>query len=146
MTTPIVREAGTNVAITGANAIATSTYANAADKLRIQNTNNWLLADFRLTGVTFGAAPVQGSLQIAKVPRDFAGNPGPVPVNASMVPLQVYTLGPTPGAGNAATGWVMSADAVPLDPDADYWLYNNNTAQTLAAGWTLTAQPWSPGT
>jgi hypothetical protein len=36
--------------------------------------------------------------------------------------------------------------SVPLDADADYWLYNNGTAFTLNSGCILTAVPWSPGT
>lgn len=144
MTAPILRNAiGSAIAVTTANAIANNAYANSADKLRINNTGNALLADFRLTGVVFAAAPVIGAVLLVAVDRDFAGNPGPAPT-ASLLG-RVYAFSPTPSTSNASTGWVMSCNSVPLSPDCDYWLLNNGTAQQIAAGCTLTAQPWSPG-
>jgi hypothetical protein len=150
MPTPIIRSVqGTALTRTFANAVANNAYANSADALRIQqsalSTPGLLLADFRLTSVTFATAPVGGVLQLAKVPRDAAGNIGPTPA-ATLVPTQMWTFGPTPAASNASTGWIMSIDSVPLDADADYWLYNNGTAFTLNSGCILTAVPWSPGT
>ena len=150
MATPIIRTVtGTAVTKTGANAIANNAYANSADALRIQqsalSTPGLLLADFRLTSVTFATAPVGGVLQLAKIPRDASGNIGPTP-SATLVPTQIWTLGPIPAASNASTGWIMSVDSVPLDADADYWLFNNGTAYSLNSGWVLTATPWSPGT
>ena len=150
MATPIIRSVtGTAIARTFANAVASAAYANIADALRIQmsvlSTPGLLLADFRLTGVVFSAAPVTGSIQLAKIPRDAAGTQGPTP-SASLVPTQVYTFGPTPAAANALTGWIMSIDSVPLDADADYWVFNNGTGASMALGMILTAVPWSPGT
>ena len=145
MTTPILRNAiGSALTVTTANAIANNAYANSADQLRIQNTGNALLADFRLTGATFATAPVGGAVQIAIVDRDLAGNAGPTP-SSSMVPNRIYTLGPMPSTGNASTGWVMGVDAVPMTADQDVWLYNNGTAYSLNSGCTLSAQLWSPG-
>lgn len=150
MPTPIIRSVtGTSVTRTFANSVANNAYANSADALRIQqsalSTAGLLLADFRLTSVSFGTAPVGGAVQLAKIPRDAAGNIGPTP-SATLVPTQIWTFGPTPAASNASTGWIMSIDSVPLDADADYWLFNNGTAYTMASGMVLTAVPWSPGT
>lgn len=148
MSTPIVRISGSNVSRPLANAIANNAYANTADALRIQQSAlsiaGLLLADFRLTGVTFSAAPVAGSIQLVKVPRDAAGNQGPAPA-ATLLPYQIWTFGPMPNTSNALTSWIMVVDNVPLDADADYWLFNNGTGVNLTAG-TLTAMPWSPGT
>jgi len=148
MSTPIVRDSGSNIVVTSAHAIANNAYANSADVMNISQASigtAYLLADFRLTSVTFATAPVGGVLQLAKVPRDLSGNIGPTP-SATLVPAQVWTFGPMPAASNASTGWIMSIDSVPLDPNADYWVYNNGTGYSLNSGWVLTAQPWSPGT
>ena len=135
---------GSPISVTTANAIANNAYSNAADKLRINDTGNALLADFTLTGVTFGAAPVAGNVQLVAIDRDAAGNPGPTP-SASMLG-RVYPFSPQPSTGNASTGWVMSCPRVPLSADTDYYLLNNGTAQQIAVGCTLSAQLWSPGT
>lgn len=153
MPTPVTRQTvGPAVSITGANAIASAAYAVAADALRLVTSSGpnagALLADFRLTrasGAMFGAAPTAGTVQLIAVPRAFDGTPGPAP-SASMLGRVVGTFSPSPATGNAATGWVMSIDSVPLPPDCDFFLFNNATGQSLSAGWTLTAQPWSPGT
>lgn len=144
MSTPIIRNnIGSAITVTTANAIANNAYANSADKLRIQNTGGALLADFRLTGVVFAAAPVAGSVQLVAIDRDLAGNAGPAP-SASMLG-HAYKFSPQPSTGNSATGWVMAINNVSLSADADYWLYVNGTAQQLAAGCVLSAQCWSPG-
>jgi hypothetical protein len=150
MTTPIIRSAtATAVARTFANAVASGAFANSADALRIQqsalSTPGLLLADVRLTGVAFAAAPVAGSVQLAVIPRDAAGNQGPTPTATGIVPSKIYTFGPLIGAANSSTGWIMSIDSIPLNADSDFWLYNNGTAQQIAAGCVLTITPWSPG-
>jgi hypothetical protein len=150
MPTPIIRSVtGTALTRTIANNIANNAYANITDALRVQmsalSTPGLLMADFRLTGVAFATAPVGGVMQLAKISRDAAGNQGPTP-SATLVPLKIYTFDPVPAASNASTGWIMSIDSVPLDADADYWLYNNGTAFTFNSGAVLTCIPWSPGT
>lgn len=149
MPTPIIRNSGTTVTLTSANSVANNAYANSADAMRIQQSAlsvpGLLLADFRLTSVTFGTAPVGGCVQLVKVPRNDAGSIGPTPVS-TLLNLMVYTFSPTPAASNASTGWIMGIDSVPLDLDADYWLFNNGTGFTISSGWVLKAQPWSPGT
>lgn len=136
---------GSAVTVTAANATANNAYCNSADKLRINNTGNALLADFRLTGVAFATAPVGGCLQLIAVDRDASGNAGPTPA-ASMLGRVAGTFSPMPSTGNASTGWIMGINSVALAADTDYWIYNNGTAFSLNSGWTLSAQLWSPGT
>ncbi len=144
MPTPILRNnVGSPIIVTAANSVANNAYANSSDKLRIQNIGNALLADFRLTSVTFNAAPVVGNMAIVAVDRDFAGNAGPTP--AATILGKVYHFTPGPSTSNTSTGWVMACNNVPLSADCDYWLFNNGTLVSLNTGWVLTAQPWSPG-
>lgn len=134
--------------MTGANAIASAAYSNSADVMHISVSimgTGYLLADFRVTG-SFSTAPVAGALQLVKVPRDFSGNIGPTPAS-TLLPGQVWTFSPLPQASNATkTSIIFSVDAVPLDYDADYWLFNNALGQSLSSGYTFAAQPYSPGT
>jgi hypothetical protein len=132
---------------TATNAVANNAYCNSADVLRIQQSSldaAFPVCDFRLTGVNYSTAPVAGSIQLAKIPRDLSGNQGPTP-SASMIPTQVWTFGPTPSTSNATKIWVMSIDAAQIDIDADYWLFNNGTGQSLPTGWIISAIPWSLG-
>ena len=144
MSTPILRNnVGSPIAVTTTVAIANNAYANAADKLRINNTGNALLADFILTGATFGTAPVGGRVQLVAVDRTTAGVAGPTP-SSSMLG-RVYSFDPQPTTGNALTTWTMTCPKVPLNADTDYWLLNNGTGYQIAIGCVLAAQPWSPG-
>jgi len=149
MTTPIVRiNAAANITVTSANSVANNAFANSADVMRLQQSAMSiaaLLADFRLTSVTFATAPVGGLVQLVLVDRKFDGTQGPTPAS-TLMPNRIYTFSPVPLASNASTGWTMGIDGVPLTADQDAWLYNNGTAYTLNSGWVLTAQPWSPGT
>jgi hypothetical protein len=149
MTTPLLRDYGSTITVTGANAIASNAYSNSADVMHINGSalgsTNYLLADFRVTG-SFSTAPVAGSLQLIKVPRDFSGNIGPTPAS-TLLGTQIFTFGPLPQASNTVkTSIIFSVDAVPLDYDADYWLFNNSLGQSLATSYTFVALPWSPGT
>lgn len=149
MATPLLRDYGSVITVTGANAIASAAYSNSADVMRINSSAlgsvNYLLADFRVTG-SFATAPVAGSLQLVKVPRDFSGNIGPTPAS-TLLAGQIFTFSPLPAASNTTkTSIIFSVDSVPLDYDADYWLFNNALAQSLTSGYTFTAMPWSPGT
>ena len=140
---------GSDVSVTSANAIANLAYANIADTIRLNpgvigsDHLGALLADFRLTGVTFASAPVTGVLQLIRIDRDLAGNRGPTP-SATLLGTPVGTFSPMPTTSNALTTWLMGINAVALSPDADYWLFNNGTAVSLSA-FTLTARCWSPG-
>ena len=150
MATPIIRSVtGTAIARTFANAVASAAFANSADAVRVQqsalSTPGLLLADVRLTSVAFGVAPIAGSVQLAVIPRDAAGNIGPTPTAAGIVPSKIYTFGPLIGASNTGLGWIMSIDSIPLNADSDFWLYNNATGQSIALGCVLTITPWSPG-
>lgn len=147
MTTPIVRDSGSTISVTGANAIASAAYSNSADVMRIQLSAlaaNYLLADFRVK-CTFSTAPVAGSLQLIKMPRDFSGNQGNTP-SSLLLATQIFTFGPLPQTSSTTTAYTFSVDAVPLDYDADYWLFNNALGQSIPSGYTFIAMPWSPGT
>lgn len=150
MTTPATRVNGTALTKAFSVAINSNAYANSADALRIQqsalSTPGLPLADFRLTGVAFSAAPTTGSVQLVKVPRNASGGIGPTPVS-TLTGFPTWTFSPAPNTGNTSTGWDMSIDSVPLDADADYWLFNNGTGVSMAySGMVLTATPWSLGT
>ena len=147
MATPLLRDLiGAVITVTAANAVANNAYANVADKLQIDNTTNLaLLADFRLTSITFATAPVGGALQLVAVDRDLANTAGPTP-SATLLARFVGSFNPQPAAGNASTGWIMSLNSVALTANTDYWIYNNNTLFALNLGWVLKAQCWSPGT
>lgn len=147
MANPLLRDSGSVITTTGANAIASAAYSNSADVMRIQLSAlaaNYLLADFRVK-CTFATAPVAGSLQLIKMPRDFSGNQGNTP-SATLLAGQIFTFGPLPQASSATTVYTFSVDSVPLDYDADYWLFNNALGQSIPSGYTFLAQPWSPGT
>lgn len=146
MPTPILRNnVGSVLSVTAANAVANNAYANAADKLTIDNsTNKALLADFELTP-TFAVAPVAGVVQLVAVDYSLDGTTaGPTPA-ATMLPRLVGSFSPQPQASNAATSWKMSLNNVALSNKTDYYLYNNGTAQSINTGWTLKAQCWAPG-
>jgi hypothetical protein len=148
MSTPLIRDSGTPVTLTTANAIANNAYANSADAMRLEISAlsaAYLLADFCLTGATFGTAPSGGSVQLIAVDRTPSGTQGPTP-SASLLGRVAGTFNPVPSTSNVLTTWTMTINAVPLSADCDYWLYNNGTGYTIASGCTLTATPWSPGT
>lgn len=147
MPTPLLRDVGSTISVTGANAIASAAYSNSADVMRISVSGMgtaYLLADFRVS-CTFATAPVAGSLQLIKMPRDFSGTQGNTPAS-TLQGAQVFTFGPLPLASNAVKTFIFSVDSVPLDLDADYWLFNNALGQPIPIGYVFAAQPWSPGT
>lgn len=147
MPTPLLRDSGSVITVTGANAIASAAYSNSADVMRIQLSAlsaNYLMADFRLS-FTFGTAPVAGSIQLIQVPRDFSGNQSFTPAT-TMQGAQVYTMSPLPQASNTVKAFIFSCNAVPLTYDQDFWLFNNATGQSIVSGYVFTAMPWSPGT
>lgn len=145
MPTPILRQL-VGVPVTGAGAIVSGGYSAAADKLTLDNASGAaLLADFDLVAA-FGVAPVTGAVQLMAVDWSLDGaSAGPAPA-ASMMPRLVGAFSPQPQAGNASTTWRMRINAVALTRKTDFYLLNNGTAQQISAGWTLTAQPWTPGT
>lgn len=122
-------------------AVANNAYSGG---LRINNTGLALAADFRLTAATFATAPTTGALVLVAVDRDNSGNAGPTP-SSSMVPRYVGTFDPQPSTGNATTSWVMGIDGVSLTTDADYYVYNAATGQTLNAGASLAANLFNIG-
>lgn len=149
MTAALRTNVGSAITRDYANAVANNAYSNSADAIRIHpsrtdgSEQGALLADFRLTSVVFASAPVAGALQLVAVDRDLSGNQGPTP-SSTMRPRLIGSFSPQPQASNASTGWIMAINAVPLSPDADYWIYNNNTNVSLS-DCIITAQCWSPG-
>lgn len=149
MTAALRTNVGSAISRDYANAVANNAYSNSADAIRIRpnrtdgSEQGALLADFRLTSVTFGTAPVTGALQLVAVDRDLAGNQGPTP-SSTLRGRVVGSFSPQPAASNASTGWIMGINSVPLSPDADYWIYNNSTGVSLS-DCIITAQCWSPG-
>jgi hypothetical protein len=146
MATILRNNIGSVVSVTTANAIASGAYAVAADKLTIDNsTNKALLVDFDLNPTAFATAPVAGVLQLMAVDWSLDGTTaGPAPT-ASMLGRFVGSFDPSPATGNALTQWRMRLSAVALGNKVDFYLFNNATGQSLAAGAVLRAQCWSPG-
>lgn len=149
MTAALRTSVGSAISRTYANSVANNAYSNSADAIRIKpgvsgaGELGALLADFRITSVTFSAAPTTGVIQLVAVDRDLSANAGPTPAS-TMRPRLIGTFSPQPQTSNASTGWIMSLNSVALSPDADYYLYNNGTGVNLTAA-VLTAQCWSPG-
>jgi hypothetical protein len=132
--------------VTGSIAVANNAYANVADKLDLDNgTNNALMANFEITPV-FGAAPVAGALQLYAVDWSLDGVTGGPAPSATMQPRLVGSFSPRPKASNAATTWVMRLNNVAVTNKTSYYVYNAATGQSVAIGWVLKAQTWSPGT
>lgn len=143
MTTPIVRIPGTALSTVAISAIANNAYGSSSMRVQASALTpaNALLADFRLTSITWGGTPPGGQIQLVAVDRDFAGTAGPTP-GANYQPRVCGTF--TPRELTSSSPGVMALNAVALSPDADYYVYNNGTTQTFAA--TLNCQPYTPGT
>lgn len=132
---------GTAVTLTTGASITSNAYSSAGQ--RLQNTEGAPAADFILTSVTFGTAPVAGAIRLAIVDRDTSGNQGPTP-SAAIVP-KTYPFDPQPSTGNTSTGWIMSCSRVPIPADCDFWLYNAATGQSVNSGAVCTAQRYGFG-
>lgn len=146
MPTPIVRVPGTALTPVTVSAITSGTPGYASSAMHIQASAltpaNLLLADFRLTSITWGGTPAAaGAIQLFAVDRDFSGNIGPTP-GTNYIPRFLGTFSPQELASSSPG--VMSLEKVALSADADYYVANNATGVTFAC--TLNALPWSPGT
>lgn len=146
MTTPVIRVPGTALTPVTVSAITSGSPGYASTPMRITTSGltppNLLLADFRLTAITWGGTPsAAGAIQLFAVDRDFAGNIGPTP-GANYLPRLVGSFSPQELASGSPG--IMSLNSVALSPDADYYVANNATGQTFAC--TLNCTPWSPGT
>ena len=142
MPTPIYRQSATTVT-SGSLSAANSAYSAA---LRIQTSTlsivGALLADFRITGGTWSAAPTGGVIQLVAVDRDFAGTSGATP--GTTVPARLVGNF-SPAGQTTSTFGALSISSVALAPDTDYYVYNNGTTVALNT-FTLTCAPWTPGT
>lgn len=145
MTAVVRNNIGAVLSVTGANAIASGAYASAADKLVVDNTTGGALcADFVLT-VSFGTAPVTGSIGLMMVDYSLDNaTAGPAPT-ATLLGKFVGSFSPSPAASNALLTWQASINTVAIPDKADFYLANLSTGQAISAGWVLKAQCWSPG-
>jgi hypothetical protein len=137
---------GSVLTVTAANAVANNAYSVSGDKLTIDNTTNLaLLADFHLN-LTFGTAPVTGSIILIAVDWSLDATPvaGAAPV-ATLLGKYVGTFDRQPQASNTATTWIARLDSIPLTAKTDYYILNSGTGQAISTGWVLKAQCWSPG-
>jgi hypothetical protein len=143
MTTPAIRVLSSQVT-QALGAIGNNGYS-AAMRIQVsaQTFANPLFADFRIPAPTFGGSPTSGVVQLIAVDRDFSGTAGTAP-SATSLGRFCGTFNPI-FTGTATPG-IMYLDFVPLSPDADYYVFNNGTAFSIATGLTMTAQCWSPGT
>lgn len=126
------------------SAITSGSPGYASSAMRIQqsalSTPGMMLADFRLTSITWGGTPAAaGAIQLFAVDRDFAGNIGPTP-GANYIPRLCGTFSPQELASGSPG--VMGLNNVRLSYDADYYVGNNQTGQTFAC--TLNALPKTP--
>lgn len=138
---------GSAITVTTANAIASGAYAVIADVLTIDNsTNGALLVDFSLYPAAFATAPTAGAISLVAVDWSLDATPvqGSAPT-ANLLGRFVGTFTQQPGPSNSSTRWRMSLPAVALGNKVDFYLFNNATGQSLAAGAVLISQCWSPG-
>lgn len=146
MATPLLRDLiGSIFTSSSGAAIANATYSSTY--LTIDNSTNLaLLADFSVTP-TWGSAPTTGTLQLIAVDWSIAATPvqGPAPASTMSSRLAGYFT-PNPYVSNTATSWVCRLNSVPLTQKTDFYLYNNGMGVSIASGWVLSAQCWSPGT
>ncbi len=152
MATPIVlntasfTQPGTK---TTANAIASGspTYAVFADAMTIDNsTNRALMVEFEVD-LTFGAAPVAGSVQLYKMDWDIAGANQPPAPGTTLIPQFVGSLSPQFTTGNTVLTFKLRSGPIALKPGkSDFYLANNATGQSISSGAVITAQVYSPGT
>ena len=144
MSTPIVRIPGTALTPVSVSSFGTNTYGSSAMRIQASGLTpaNALIADFRITSITWGGTPTAGSsIQLVAVDRDFSGTQGPTP-GANYIPRLCGTFNPLELASGSPG--LMGVNAVALSPDADYYLYNNATGTTFVG--TLSCTPWTPGT
>jgi hypothetical protein len=146
MTTPIYRQNASALTPVTFSAVASGSPVYSSNALRVQQSAlsvpGALMADFRLTSITWGGTPASGgSIQLVAVDRDFSGIAGTAP-DATHLPRLVGTFSPIETA--SASPGVMALNAVALSYDTDYYLANNGTGQTFTG--TLNCLPWTPGT
>ena len=136
---------GSVFTVTAGNAVANTAYSVAADKLAIDNTTNKaLLADFTLS-LTFGSAPVAGSIGLYMVDYDLTATTAGAAPTATLLGRYVGTFAPSFAASNAVTTVVLSINGLAITDKADFYIQNNGTGVSVNTGWVLAAQCWTPG-
>lgn len=110
-----------------------ASYSKSADG------SNYRWAKFVLAA-TFATAPTEGkTIALYARPLNIDGT------NDSEVPEATR---PTKFIGifvvnNVTTTQYMEIDAKDVPREADYYLYNDGTGQTVSSGWTLKVTPWT---
>lgn len=102
---------------------------------------NYPDVEFVLTA-TFGVAPTEGTT-IALYARPLNID-GTADAEVPEVARATYWVGVFV-VNNVTTSQSMSIFARNVPREADYYLHNNNTGQTVSAGWTLKVTPRTVG-
>lgn len=115
--------------------------ANDATYNVVTDGANYPDAEFVLVG-TFAVAPTEGTM-IGLYAR-------PINVDGSLNTETPETTRPTYYVGsfvvnNVTTQQAMMLRAEDLPVEAEYYIHNNGTGQTLSAGWTLKVTPRTIG-
>lgn len=140
MTAPIYRQDLGSVSPVTIASTASAAYSAASMRIQASAVGNALMCDFAFTA-TAGGSVTGGSYQLVRVNRDNAGNAGPTP-SSTVLPQPVGNFTPTYTTGTPSAQ-VFTLPSIALSRDADYYVFNNGTGQTVSG--TLSAQPWSPG-
>lgn len=114
--------------------------ANDASYSVSSDGSNYPDAEFVLS-VTFGTAPTENSTIVLLVrPLDVDGTSDTeVPENGATTFKGQYV-----GSfvmNNVTTAQYARLIAYDVPPVGDYYIWNNNTGQTISAGWTLKVRP-----
>ena len=150
MPNPLIVDRGTPAALVSSGAAIASGFfsLSGTNPIRMANTSNYLAADVRLFAA-FSVAPSAGSIQLFKVPRSVVSDTqGPTTTGSGTFPTGFTpVLVGTFNNNYSTTGqWLSLGGPIALDADAEYFLYNNGTSQSIASGWVFEWQPFSPGT
>lgn len=98
-------------------------------------------AEFVLTA-TFGTAPTEGaaiSLYARPLNVDGTADTEVPETTRPTYPVGVFVV------NNVTTAQTMVCRAYDLPLEADYYIHNNGTGQTLSAGWVLKIKPLTRG-
>lgn len=102
---------------------------------------NWPHVKF-VVSFTFSVAPTEGALiELRATPQNIDGTNDAQDAETTRAP---YTIGYFE-VNNVASPTTQYAEYVAekVPWEAYYHLYNNGTGQTISAGWTLKAIPWT---
>lgn len=147
MTAPNLELLGTAVTLVSSGSSLTSGSVSAAstgyDKMLASSGGGYGYPHgrFVLAGA-FGTAPTEGTLIVLKArPLDLSGtNDAEVPESGRGVTIGSFEV------NNVTSTQYMELLAFCLPRNAEYYLHNLNTGQTLSSAWALTVTPLAFGT